>query len=74
MQTSLSGKQGVLPALSRALHMESGVLDKFRLSFTDDFAALRNDFVMAVFLFRLFYKIRTFFQNYVKNYFVFAGS
>jgi len=57
MQASVYGKRRVLPALSRALHVESGIVDEFGLSADDDCAAFCDDFVLAVFLYEFFYKI-----------------
>ncbi len=59
MQASVYGKRGILPALSRALHLESGILGKFGLSFGDDSAAVFDDFLLAVFVSRIFYQINS---------------
>jgi hypothetical protein len=50
MQASVYDKPGILPALSRALHLESGILGKRRLSFNDDSAAVFDDSLLAVFV------------------------
>jgi hypothetical protein len=52
LQTPVHGKQGILPELPRALHMESGILDKPRLPAGDDPADLRRHFSMDFLLFR----------------------
>jgi len=57
MQTPLSGKSGILPALPRALHLESGILGKSGLSVADDSAAFCDDFVLVFSFSRLFYKM-----------------
>jgi hypothetical protein len=57
MQASVYGNGGVLPALSRALYLESGILGKFGLSFADDSAAVFDDFLLAVFVSRSFFQI-----------------
>lgn len=58
MQTTVSGKQGILPALSRALHLESGIMGKRRLSDSDDYADFINNFRLALFLFRFFLPLK----------------
>ena len=57
MQTSFSGKTRILPALPRAGHPKSRFMGKPELSFADDSAAFPDDFVLAVFYSRNFYKI-----------------
>ncbi len=57
MQASVYGKRGILPVLSRALRLESGILGKYGLSFADDFTVVFDDFLLAVFVSRNFYKI-----------------
>lgn len=54
MQASVYGKPRILSALSRTLHLESGIVDKFGLSFVDGCAAFLDDFVLDVFLFRFY--------------------
>ena len=51
MQASVFGAEGVLPALSRTLHLEPGILGERRLSVGNDSAAVCYDFFLAVFLF-----------------------
>jgi hypothetical protein len=64
MQTPVSGGKGFLPALPAALRVESGIVGKYGLSFNDDRrAAFCDDFVLAVFLFRIFYEIEEFKQD-----------
>ena len=58
MQTPVYGKQGILPALPRAVHLESGILGKRRLSDRDDRADFFNRFRLAVFLFRGIFQIK----------------
>jgi hypothetical protein len=60
MQAPVSGKQGILPALPCALHMESGIMDKRRLPAGDGSANFHGRFSLAVFLFRDFFQIRDF--------------
>ena len=57
MQASVYGKRGILPALSRALHLESGILGKYRLSFADDFTVVFDDFLLAIFISWSFHQI-----------------
>jgi hypothetical protein len=57
MQTSFSGKQGILPELSRTIHLESGIVGKSGLSPADDSADFSDDFILDVFIYGLFYKI-----------------
>jgi hypothetical protein len=57
VQTPLSGKSGILPALPSALHLESGIVGKSGLSPADDSAAFFDDFILDVFISRIFYKI-----------------
>ncbi len=57
MQASVYGKREILPALSRALHLESGILGKYGLSSCDDFTAIFDDFLLVVFISRIFYQI-----------------
>jgi hypothetical protein len=57
MQTPVYGKQGILPALSRALHLESGILGKRRLFVGDDRTDFYTGFSMAGFLFRDIFQI-----------------
>jgi len=57
MQASVYGKPGILPALSRALRLESRILGKYRLSFADDFTVIFDDFLLVVFISRIFYQI-----------------
>jgi len=57
MQTPVYGRQGILPALPRTLHMESGIMGKRRLSARDDRADFLNNFRLAVFLFRGIFQI-----------------
>jgi hypothetical protein len=59
MQASFYGKPGILPALSRAIHLESGILGKRRLSFNDDSTAVFDDFLLVVFISRSFFQIDT---------------
>ncbi len=55
MQASVYGTQGILSELSRALHLESGIVGECGLLAGDDcFAARVNAFPLAVFLFRNF--------------------
>jgi hypothetical protein len=58
MQTTVSGKQGILPALPSALHMESGIMGKRRLSDRNDRADIFNRFRLALFLFRDIFQIK----------------
>jgi len=52
MQTSVYGKQGILPALPRTIHVESGVKNEYGLPFNDDRrAAVSNDFVLDVYVY-----------------------
>jgi hypothetical protein len=60
MQTSVSGKQKNLPELRRALHMESGIMGKRRLSDDDDPADFYDSLHLALFLFRIFFQVRHF--------------
>lgn len=54
MQASVFGKQGILPKMSAALHLESGILGKCRLSFADDgCSAVVFVVLLAVFLYGL---------------------
>jgi len=63
LQTPVSGKQGILPELSRALHLESGILGKRRLSVGDDSADFYGFIRLALFLFRDFFReINSIFQ------------
>jgi hypothetical protein len=57
MQASVYGKREILPALSRALRLESGILGKYGLSFADDFTVVFDDFLLVIFVSRNFYKI-----------------
>ncbi len=57
MQTPFYGKQGILPALSRALHLESGIVGKRRPSAGDDYADFLNNFRLAFILFRGYFQI-----------------
>jgi hypothetical protein len=57
VQTTFSGKTRILPALPRAQHPKSRFLGKHELSSADDSAAFSDDFVLAVFLSRNFYKM-----------------
>ena len=58
MQTTLFGGQGILPEMPAALHLESGILGKCRLSDGDDCFAARLDIFILVFLLcRDFYEI-----------------
>ena len=57
MQTPVSGRKGILPELPRTLHVESGIVGKYGLPAGDDSAAFSADFVLDVFISRLFYKI-----------------
>jgi hypothetical protein len=47
MQASVYGNGEILPALPRALHLESGILGKCRLSFGNDSSAIFDDFLLA---------------------------
>jgi hypothetical protein len=58
MQASLYGKSGILPTLSRTLHLESGILGKCGLSVDDDITAIPDDFFLVVFIFGSFYQIK----------------
>jgi hypothetical protein len=58
LQAPVSGREAILPALSRAIHLESGIVGKCRLSAGDDRAAFFNDFILAAFLFWNFYAMR----------------
>ena len=62
LQASVSGRKGILPEMSRALHLESGIVDKCRLPAGDDRAPFPADFVLAVLLFRSFYAIEVWYQ------------
>ena len=57
MQKTLSGKQRLLPELSRALHLEPGILRQSRLPAADDRAARFDAFILSVFLSRNFYAV-----------------
>jgi hypothetical protein len=57
LQKTFSGGQTVLPELSRAIHLESGIVGKHGLSADDVRAARFSDFILAVFLFRDFYAL-----------------
>ncbi len=57
MQASVYGKPGILPALSGAIHLESGILGKCGLSADDDSAVVPDDFLLVVFISRIFYKM-----------------
>ncbi len=53
VQASVYGTQGVLPKLSRALHLESGIVGECRLSAGDDSAAFFDDFLLAFLFLRI---------------------
>jgi len=57
LQTPVSGKQGILPALPCALHMESGIMGERRLSAGDDSADFLGRFLLAVSLVRDFFQV-----------------
>ena len=58
MQTPFSGKRGILPALPRAIHVESGIVGKRRLPDGNDcHPAFFNDFVLDVYVSRNFCKM-----------------
>ena len=46
MQASVYGKRRILPALSRALRLESGILGKRRLSNRNDSAGFHRNFLL----------------------------
>jgi hypothetical protein len=50
MQATFFGGQGILPEMPAALHLESGILGKCRLSDGDDYSAARLDVSILVFL------------------------
>ena len=50
MQTTFFGGQGILPEMPAALHLESGILGKRRLSDRDDSSAARLAVFILVFL------------------------
>ena len=62
LQASVSGRKGILSEMSRALYLESGIVDKCRLPDSNDRAALLDDFVLAVLLFRSFYAIEVWYK------------
>jgi hypothetical protein len=68
MQASVYGKPGILPALSRALHLESGIMGKCRLSFGDDSPAVFADFLLVVFISRIFYQVNFLAANKHENH------
>jgi hypothetical protein len=76
VQTPLSGNQGILPALPRALHLESGKLRQSGLPAGDDPAAFSADFILAVFVFGDFYTVilLTVFETVIENYFLTASN
>ena len=52
MQASVFGKQRLLPEMSAALHLESGILGKCRLSVVDDgFPVIVFVILLAFFLY-----------------------
>src|SRR5688500_14801370 len=57
MQTSFSGKQGILPELSRAIHLESGIVGKYGLRFIIYSAGFRVYFILAAFLYGISFSI-----------------
>jgi hypothetical protein len=57
MQASVFDAEGILPALSRAIHLEPGILGKRRLSVGDDSAAVCYDFFLDVFLFGNYFSV-----------------
>lgn len=58
MQTSISRRQRILPEMSRALQMESGILDESRLSGSnDDCSNSADDFILVVFLYGFSFQI-----------------
>ncbi len=57
MQAPFFGERGILPALPRALYLESGKLDESGLSFINHRAAAFDDFVLVVFLSRVYFQI-----------------
>ncbi len=67
MQASVYGKRRVLPALSHALHLESGILGKRRLPGGNDSTAVFNDFLLAVFVSRIFYQVVCF-RKYTERF------
>jgi hypothetical protein len=53
VQAPFSGGKAILPALSRTIHMESGIENEHGLPFTDDRrAAVSDDFVLDVYVYR----------------------
>lgn len=60
VQASVYGTQRVLPALSRALHLESGIVGEYGLFTGDDSAAFPDDFVLVFLFLRNFLSLRIF--------------
>jgi hypothetical protein len=67
MQTSFFSLRGILPEMS-ASRLESGIVDKSRLSVGDDFAGLYRNFSLAVVFLRTFYPLiyRIFFSQIIQ--------
>jgi len=57
MQASVYGAKRVLPKLSRALHVEPGILGECRLSTGDGCAAFPDDILLAVSFFWFFIQV-----------------
>jgi len=55
VQASVYGAQGVLPELSRALHLESGIAGERRLFNSDGAAAFLDDFLLAFLILRVYF-------------------
>ncbi len=60
MQASVYGASGILPALSRTLHLESGIVGERRLSAGDDCAASDNNSALGIFIFPVFIQVKLF--------------
>lgn len=57
MQASFFRNKGILPELSRTIHLESGILDKSRLPDFNDFADFSGRFFYFVYLYEFFTKM-----------------
>ncbi len=61
MQAPFYGGKRILPALSRALHLESGIENESRLPFNDDGrAAFSDDFILDVSLYGNAVSVKTY--------------
>ncbi len=69
MQKAFSRGQGILSALSRTIHLESGIHRKLGMSRRHDPAALYSNLVLAVFLLRNFYAVKIIFTTEAQRFF-----